>query len=55
MFDAFGGHDAVMLDYSGSGPAGPPRVVYVDEDRIPRELAPSFDEFLARLIDGSGL
>ena len=50
-----GGHDTVMLDYSDSGPAGPPRVAYVDEDRIPRQLTTSFDDFLATLIAGSGL
>ena len=50
-----GGHDTVMLDYSGSGPAGPPRVVYVDEDRIPRQLTTTFDDFVANLIAGSGL
>ncbi|MEI5583961.1 MULTISPECIES: SMI1/KNR4 family protein [unclassified Agromyces] len=45
-----GGHDAVMLDYSGSGPDGDPSVAYVDEDRIPRRIAASFDEFFSRLI-----
>jgi hypothetical protein len=43
-----GGHDTVMLDYA----AGPePAVVYVDEDRIPRRIAETFDEFLANLTD----
>ncbi|AUS79708.1 1,3-beta-glucan synthase regulator [Actinoalloteichus sp. AHMU CJ021] len=45
-----GGHDVVMLDYSQSGPYGEPSVAYVDEDRIPRTVAGSFEEFLARLI-----
>ncbi|WP_081893728.1 SMI1/KNR4 family protein [Actinoalloteichus caeruleus] len=45
-----GGHDVVMLDYSQSGPDGEPSVAYVDEDRIPRTVAGSFDEFLSRLI-----
>jgi hypothetical protein len=45
-----GGHDTVMLDYSESGPEGEPAVVYVDEDRIPRKIAGSFDEFLRRLV-----
>jgi hypothetical protein len=40
-----GGHDAVMLDYSESGPQGEPAVVYVDEDRVPRRIAESFTEF----------
>lgn len=45
-----GGHDTVMLDYSESGPQGEPAVVYVDEDRVPRRIANSFDEFLAGLV-----
>lgn len=45
-----GGHDAVMLDYSVSGPTGDPAVVYVDEDRIPRRIADSFQEFLVKLV-----
>lgn len=45
-----GGHDAVMLDYSASGPAGDPAVVYVDEDRIPRRIADSFQSFLNSLV-----
>lgn len=45
-----GGHDAVMLDYSESGPEGEPAVAYIDEDRIPRRVAGSFEEFLMRLV-----
>jgi hypothetical protein len=44
-----GGHDTVMLDYTGGGPE--PAVVYVDEDRVPRRIAQTFDEFLANLIE----
>jgi SMI1-KNR4 cell-wall len=45
-----GGHDAVMLDYSEAGPEGEPCVVYVDEDRIPRRIANSFDQFVTILV-----
>ncbi|MFE6597718.1 SMI1/KNR4 family protein [Streptomyces albidoflavus] len=45
-----GGHDAVMLDYSESGPEGEPAVVYIDEDCVPRKVAGSFEEFLSRLV-----
>lgn len=45
-----GGHDAVMLDYSQCGPEGEPAVAYVDEDRIPREVAKSFDDLLQGLV-----
>ena len=34
-----------MLDYSECGPEGEPAVSNVDEDRVPRRVAPSFDEF----------
>jgi hypothetical protein len=44
------GPDTVMLDYSESGPSGEPAVVYVDEDRVPRRIADSFEEFLAGLV-----
>jgi hypothetical protein len=44
-----GGHDTVMLDYSKCGPDGDPTVVYVDEDRIPRRIAGSFEDFLSKL------
>lgn len=44
------GHDTVMLDYSECGLQGEPAVVYVDEDRVPRRIAQSFGEFLARLV-----
>lgn len=44
------GPDTVMLDYSGTGRDGEPAVVYVDEDRIPRRVAGSFAEFMARLV-----
>jgi hypothetical protein len=46
-----GGHDAVMLDYSASGPDGEPVVVYVDEDRAPRRIAESFAAFIEGLIE----
>jgi len=45
-----GGHDTVMLDYSESGPEGEPSIAYIDEDRIPRRIAHSFEEFIARLV-----
>ena len=44
-----GGHDTVMLDYSQHDPE--PQVVYIDEDRSPRVLAPSFAQFLEGLIE----
>ncbi|MGP4010196.1 SMI1/KNR4 family protein [Streptomyces sp. 4N124] len=50
-----GGHDAVMLDYSESGPEGEPSVAYIDEDRVPRKVAGSFEEFLSRLVPCSPL
>jgi hypothetical protein len=43
------GHDTVMLDYSTCDTEGEPAVVYIDEDRIPKLLAPSFAEFLGGL------
>lgn len=39
-----GGHDAIMLDYSGDD--GEPSIVYIDEDRKPQRIAESFSEFL---------
>jgi SMI1-KNR4 cell-wall len=45
-----GGHDAVMLDYSAVEEGGEPSVVYVDEDRVPRRIAGSFDEFVRGLV-----
>ncbi|WP_078876556.1 SMI1/KNR4 family protein [Streptomyces sp. 150FB] len=44
------GHDTVMLDYSECSLDGEPAVVYIDEDRVPRRVAQSFDEFLSRLV-----
>ncbi|NUT99583.1 MAG: SMI1/KNR4 family protein [Saccharothrix sp.] len=44
------GHDTVMLDYRECGPEGEPAVVYVDEDRVPRRVAGTFDEFTAILV-----
>ena len=41
-----GGHDTVMLDYSDCPPSAEPTVVFVDEDRVPRMLAPTFADFL---------
>lgn len=48
-----GGHDAVMLDYSESGRQGEPRVVYVDEDRVPMPVAATFADFIEGLVDCS--
>ncbi len=45
-----GGHDAVMLDYSGCGRDGEPAVVYVDEDRSVVLLASTFAEFRDGLV-----
>ena len=44
------GHDTVMLDYSKCGSTGEPTVAYIDEDRIPRQVADSFDDFIGRLV-----
>lgn len=44
-----GGHDTVMLDYTQSDQNEEPAVVYVDEDRIPKRVADSFNEFIAKL------
>ncbi|WP_326566303.1 SMI1/KNR4 family protein [Amycolatopsis rhabdoformis] len=44
-----GGHDIVMLDYTACGPTGEPFVAFIDEDRVPRRVAGSFAEFLAKL------
>jgi len=46
-----GGHDAVMLDYRECGAHGEPSVAYIDEDRIPRTIAASFEDFVAGLVD----
>ncbi|CAN7313811.1 SMI1/KNR4 family protein [Knoellia sp. LjRoot47] len=46
-----GGHDTVMLDYRACGPRGEPSVVYVDEDRVPQEIASSFEVFVAQLTE----
>jgi hypothetical protein len=43
-----GGHDTVMLDYSRGGE---PSVVYLDEDRVPRQVAATFADFLMNLIE----
>jgi hypothetical protein len=48
-----GGHDTVVLDYRNAEP-GRPSVVYVDEDRIPRKIADSFEEFAEGLTTNSG-
>jgi hypothetical protein len=45
------GHDTVMLDYSQCGSDGNAAVAYIDEDRIPRRVAESFDDFLNGLVD----
>lgn len=44
-----GGHDAVMLDYSACGPEGEPTVAYIDEDRVPQQVAATFAEFWEKL------
>src|SRR5262245_58806962 len=45
------GEDTVMLDYSDCGPMGDPAVAYVDENRVPRRVADSFDDFLSKLTE----
>jgi SMI1-KNR4 cell-wall len=44
------GPDTIMLDYSESGADGEPAVVYVGEDRVPRWIAGSFEEFMNGLV-----
>jgi hypothetical protein len=44
-----GGHDAVMLDYTDRNYRAQPCVAYVDEDRVAREIAPTFTDFISRL------
>lgn len=44
-----GGHDTVMLDYTRLNADGEPTVAYIDEDRIPRTIADSFEAFAAAL------
>ncbi len=43
------GHDTVMLDYTACGRGGEPSVVYIDEDRVPRNVAPTLAAFLDAL------
>jgi hypothetical protein len=51
-FTPTAGHDAVMLDFSGCGPQGEPRVVFVDpEDDVTTVLATNFERFLRGLVD----
>jgi hypothetical protein len=46
------GHDAIMLDYSESGPRGVPRVILIDAESGESEiLATTFEEFLRGLVD----
>jgi hypothetical protein len=48
------GHDGIMLDYSECGPAGDPRVVFVDPEEgesCVQILAPDFATFLRGLVD----
>ncbi|QIM23070.1 SMI1/KNR4 family protein [Phycicoccus sp. HDW14] len=44
-----GGHDAVMLDYRSQDRE--PQVTYIDEDRLPRVVAPTFASFVESLRD----
>ncbi|WP_026930074.1 SMI1/KNR4 family protein [Glycomyces tenuis] len=44
-----GGHDTVMLDYTKRNATGEPTVAYIDEDRVPRTVADSFNGFLEHL------
>jgi hypothetical protein len=49
----WGGHDAVMLDYSQCGSSGEPRVIHVETEAAKprvRVLAPDFAAFLAGLV-----
>jgi hypothetical protein len=43
------GHDTVMLDYTRLGKDGEATVAYIDEDRVPRTIAASFEDFVTRL------
>ncbi|MDN3238245.1 SMI1/KNR4 family protein [Glycomyces tritici] len=45
-----GGHDAVMLDYASAVRPDSPRIVYVDEDRVVRPVADSFEAFIGQLV-----
>lgn len=49
-----GGHDALMLDYSDMDLKAEPSVTYIDEDRVPRQVANTFSDFLDQLIDCDG-
>lgn len=46
-----GGHDALMLNYTNADSVSEPSVVYIDEDRVPRQVAVTFSDFLSRLTD----
>lgn len=46
---AAAGPDTVMLDYRDCGPSDEPSVAYIDEDRVPRTVAPSFEAFISQL------
>jgi hypothetical protein len=52
---ASGGHEAVMLDYGGCGPAGEPRVVHVEAEGaapVVTVLTPDFVSFVSALVAG---
>ena len=47
---AAAGPDTVMLDYRDCEPGDEPSVAYIDEDRVPRTSASSFDGFVSQLV-----